>query len=220
MDVFEKYKQEYKLIVGSLASIITAFILSITDKYFISPTVTKIVVVIFVILLVYFGNAFLDNRIENSVWLRRLLLGKNFIEGYYYDFTIDKETNSVKHGVLFCIDYFKGLYKANGVTYSSDGKKIATWKSNSCCFSQDTLYIHYISFTDYSNFFIENGLMQLQFEQPPTSYTGFYIDFTNSFRFLITGKKVTKEQLKEYKNFSNEDNRRNFIVEFLKQNHL
>ena len=62
--------------------------------------------------------------------------------------------------------------------------------------------------------------MQLQFEQPPTSYTGFYIDFTNSFRFLITGKKVTKEQLKEYKNFSNEDNRRNFIVEFLKQDHL
>ena len=73
-DVFEKYKQEYKLIVGSLASIFTAFILSITDKYFISPTVTKIVVVIFVILLVYFGNAFLDNRIENSVWLFYFLI--------------------------------------------------------------------------------------------------------------------------------------------------
>lgn len=217
MDVFEKYKEGYKIIVASLASIITAFLLTATGHYFTNQIFAKIIIVTLVILVMYLGNTLIDKFIDNSVVLRKILMGKKFIEGFYYDISIDKNSRTIKHGVLFRLTYENGLYKANGVTYNLEGNKVATWKSNGSCFTQDALFIQYESYTDYSNSFIEHGLMQLQFDQPPTSYTGFYIDYTNSLRFLIRGVKVTDTQLKDHNNFTLEENRHIFLLEILKK---
>lgn len=217
MQFLEKYRREYKLISATTASIFTSLFIEKYASLFKDKTLAYVTIVVFVIIIVAIGNSILDYVIDESVKVRKLLLGKHFIEGYWYDLSIDKTTKSIKHGVVFKIDYNKGSYELHGISYNRDGERIATWKSISCTFLENVLFVQYESHTEYSATFIEHGVLQMQFETPANSYTGFYFDFSNSIKYIIAGRRIGDNLLKQYNNFSDTSDKESFLDEIMKK---
>lgn len=217
MQTFENYRREYKVISATVASILTTFLIDTYSSQFKSNTLAYSTIIIGVILTVLIGNYIVDYIIDDSVEVRRVMMGRNFIEGYWYDLSIDQQSKTAKHGVLFKIDYEKGNYVLYGVTYNRQGDRVATWKSISCTFLNKILFVQYESHTEYSATFIEHGVLQIHFETPANSYTGFYFDFSNSIRFLISGKKVSKNELKNQNEFRDTIDKEKFIVDIMKK---
>jgi hypothetical protein len=213
MNWFENYRREYKLISASVAAVITSVLLEKTDFLFEKQhNLQFLVVVVFVIVIVSIGNSIIDTSIEKSNYIRKIIMGSHYIEGYYYDLSVDIANSLVKHAVLFKIEYFEGEFHVNGVTYDPKGHRVATWKSNSCTYQDRIIYIQYESHTEYSKTGIETGLLQLQFENPAFSYSGFYFDLTNNIKFIINGIKVDKQELKEYNYFDRPDKKKAFLI--------
>lgn len=217
MKIFENYRREYKVVSATIASILTTFLIDKYASQFKNDGIAYSTIIIAVVLAVLIGNYIVDYIIDDSVRVRKLLMGKDFIEGYWYDLSIDKTSKSVKHGVLFKIDYEKGNYVLHGITYNRQGDRIATWKSISCTFFEKILFVQYESHTEYSATFIEHGVLQIHFETPANSYTGFYFDFSNSIRFIITGRKVSKNEIKNNNNFSDTLDKEKFLLEVMKR---
>lgn len=203
------------MISATIASILTTFLIDKYSNQFKTDTLAYATIITAVILIVVIGNYILDYIIDDSVRIRKFLMGKDFIEGYWYDLSIDKANRSVKHGVLFKLDYEKGNYVLHGLTYNRQGDRIATWKSISCTFFEKILFVQYESHTEYSQTFIEHGVLQIHFETPANSYTGFYFDFSNSIRFIITGRRVQKDELKNYNSFSDTTDKEKFLLEIM-----
>lgn len=212
MQFFENYRREYKVISATIASILTTFLIDKFANQFKSDALAYSTIIVAVILIVLIGNYLIDYLIDNSVKVRKLLMGKDFIEGYWYDVSFDKTTNVIKHSVLFKIDFEKEQYVLHGVSYSSQGERIATWKSTSCTYFDRVLFVQYESHTELAEAFIEHGVLQMQFETPPNSYTGFYLDLANSVRSIISGKRVTDEELKANHNFNDITNKEEFLI--------
>jgi uncharacterized membrane protein YwzB len=215
MQIFENYRREYKVVSATVASILTTFLIDKYASQFKSDGLAYSTIIIAVVLIVLIGNYVLDYVIDDSVQLRKLLMGKDFIEGYWYDLSIDKPNKAIKHGVLFKISYEKGNYVLHGITYNRQGDRIATWKSISCTFFDKILFVQYESHTDYSATFIEHGVLQIHFETPANSYTGFYFDFSNSIRFIISGRKVSKEETRDYNGFNDIVDKEKFLMEVM-----
>jgi len=220
MNRFENYKSSCKLFSASIAAIITPMLIDRAELYFGNQHVLLFwIVVALVIVFVTALNYFFDKAIEKSSYVRRLIMGSHYIEGYYYDLSIENIPSSidctkstVKHGVLVKIEYYDGGFHINGVTYDAKGHRLATWKSNSCTYQDRIVYAQYESHTEYSKTGIETGLLQLQFENPPYSYSGFYFDITNNIQVIISGINVDKKQLKEYNYFNRPEMKRAFLI--------
>lgn len=218
MNWFENHKREYRTVLATIAAILTFYLNEQVEQSFPNGHNLKyILVIVLVVITTTLFNNLLDKLIDKSVGLRRILLGSNFIEGYYYDLSVDIEKYIVRHGVLFNVEYEDGGFKANGVTYDRKGNRKATWKSISCTYQDRVLYIQYESHTDYSNTGIEMGLLQLQFEKPANSYSGFYFDMANQKKYNITGCRVTKEELKNFGLFKNTDHKKQFILKKIEE---
>lgn len=215
MQFFENYRREYKLVSAAAASILTSFLIEKYVILFKSDVLAYVTIVVFVLIIVLIFNTIIDYFIDHSVRLRKQLMGKDFIEGYWYDLSIDKVNKEVKHGVLFKIDYDKGNYVLHGITFNKQGDRVATWKSISCTFFEKVLFVQYESHTEYSATFIEHGVLQIHFESPANSYNGFYFDFSNSIRYIISGHKITREQLAENNDFQNTVDKEKFLMEVM-----
>jgi hypothetical protein len=207
----------YKLTIGAIASILATFLMDYLSGRFESKSISIIIMLAIVSIIIVSINYLAENIMEKSPLVRKLVLGSDYIEGYWYDITYDSNNILPSHGVIMLISYKDGTYVVNGTSYNGDGKRIATFRSDNSIYKDKTLYIKYESFTDYNPNIVELGIMQFQFENPPNSYSGFYIDYSKTIRQAITGSRVEKSELQNNNNFRTSNDKLAFIHNKLKE---
>ncbi len=133
----------------------------------------------------------IEGLLEKSEAIRKLIASDQFIEGYWFDISIDRSARVVHHGSLITIRWRDGGFVLNGVEFDPDGNRICTFRSTSTAFVNRVLTFSYEAHSESFNQAIETGIDQLQFDNPPQSYTGFYFDFTKTIDFRIQGSRIT-----------------------------
>ena len=208
----------YKLIIGAIASLLATLLMDYLTLRVESKSIAMIIVIAIISIIIVTLNYLTENVMEKSSFVRKLVFGSDYIEGYWYDISYDNGTILPAHGVIMLISYRKGVYVVNGTSYNEKGKRIATFRSDNSIYKDKTLYLKYESFTDYNPNIVELGIMQFQFENPPNSYSGFYIDYSKTIRNAITGTRIDRLELKQYNNFRTSLDKLKFIHEKLKIN--
>jgi hypothetical protein len=212
MNNFESFRTVYNLIIVTITSVLTVYLLSYYESKIKGKKLSTLFVVISVSILIVVLNYSVEKLIDNNASVRKWIDPDNFIEGYWYDITSD--STGVTHGVVMKISYENGNYLVTGETMNLSGEHYATFKSTSIVYSNRVLFFNFETYN--SNNYLDQGIDQLQFGIPPDSYTGFYLNYHypgGTKIFAVTGTKVKDEELKYYNNFKSIDDKKKFLYE-------
>jgi len=220
MDQFRRFNNAYRLLVAALVSVLTTLLFDYLNRTFESRAAALAALLILVTLFVTVLNAALEVAIEKSTFLRKLIAGSEFIEGFWHDVSVDP-SKSVTHGVLFQVRFEHDRFAVSGSSFDPQGNHIATFRSINAAYSDRVLHFRYESHTAYSEQETETGVVELQFDNPPSSYSGFYFDYSNKVRFRVHGSKAPAQAIRAYHSFSDINDKRAFVVqEIRKMQHL
>jgi hypothetical protein len=201
-----------KFIVATISSITTGYFINLLSESIHNTNFIIFLSLLITIVIIGLLNYLVENLIDHSSRIRKMLLGDDYIEGYWYDITLGNNKEML-WATLVHIYYDKGALKVNGLQYRESGDKVCVFKSTYAVYHDKTLFFEYRSLTNAIDNFVEHGITQQLFENPAQAYTGFYIDYTNSLRFLIHGIKVTKGELKKHNNLKQTVNRKQYLLE-------
>jgi len=220
MKKLTQFNTTYKLVVASLASIISVAMNDLLAAKINSKPATFVLVMSIVVIATLALGILVENLVDNSRLVRRIIAGNDFIEGYWYDLSVDSETRLAKHGVLFNIFYMDNGFHLSGITFNSSGARVATFRSKRAIYQDRVLFYEYESHTEYVPTSIEAGVAQIQFEYPPNSYTGFYFDYTRTISSRVTGIRVSSKSVKDFNGFKTTDDKRAFVVKKIEESNL
>lgn len=212
MKKIKQINSVYRTVIGTIATILTTFVLSELTSDMSDKKYAVLLTIISVSVIILLLNTLAEKLFENSTAIRRILFGNDFIEGWWYDITLTEDSKEPRHGVLIEIAYSDYEYEVFGSSFDVDGRQIATFKSNHSNYSNRVLFFQYESHTNYQKSFVELGINQICFDNPPHSYTGFYIDYGDSMRFVIAGQKIPLKELKEFNGFKDFGGKKQFIL--------
>lgn len=210
-----------------IQNIITA-ILGVTSLYFIDilgrslgNIFAIIVLIIIVILLSTLLREFLIILIERSLWLRKVISGKHFIEGVWIDKTFDIYDNQrIISSSIFSLFYEDGELRYRGEIFDSEGNSVGSFWSSSTHYSESEHSIR-SSFTgkilypqhDEVNLF---GFAEYTFTPTDTnaiSFHGYALDNLEGKKRVIQSVKLLDH--KRVKNINNPQIRKEIIQEFI-----
>ncbi len=217
MERLKKLDNLYKLIIGTVATILTTFILDDLTQRLGDKGYATLMTILAVTVIILVMNFVLESLFENSVLLRKMLFGDDFIEGYWYDITFNQKTKKVRHSVLFSIFYEGGQIKVSGLGYDPQGNRVGTFKSTESSYSNRVLFYQYESHTNYNQGFIEIGVSQLCFDKPANSYSGFYLDYSDKMRFNVNGDRVPASIMDEHNGFKTNEDKKAFILKNIEE---
>lgn len=201
-----------KFVLASLSSTIISFLLLIIEKSISNNNLVGFITIISAIIIIGLLNFFIVLIIEKSKLLRRLVIGKDFIEGFWYEIVYNEE-RTIKWATLINIFYESNELKVNGISFYENGRKVAVFKSSHSNYYDLSLVFQYVAHTEAVPNFIEHGFTELMFENPATSFSGFFIDHTNSLRNTVHGVKVSLTDFRKYNKFRSEDEKKRFLIE-------
>jgi hypothetical protein len=211
MDQFRRFNNAYRLLVAALVSVLSTVLFDYLNRTLGGRGAALAALLLLVTVFVTLFNAALEVAIEKSTLLRKLIAGSEFIEGYWHDVSVDA-AKLVAHGVLFQVRFENDRFAVSGSTFDPQGNHIATFRSINAAYSDRVLHFRYESHTAYSEQQTETGVVELQFDKPPSSYSGFYFDYSNKIRFRVHGTKVADEAVREYHSFGDIGDKRAFVV--------
>jgi hypothetical protein len=212
MDAIGRVNGIYRLFVATIASAASAILIDDLQNIFKSRSIALLALLVVVSLTVILLNETLEQIVEKSVTVRKLIAGDDFIEGFWYDLSLDNVNRKVVHGAIFRIRFKDGELKVDGVSFDPGGNRIATFTSSSAVYSNRLFYFEYRGMNDEYQELVETGLTQLQFDAPPQSYSGFYFDYTASIHSRVHGHKVDEDTLKRNRSFTLPDAKRDFML--------
>jgi hypothetical protein len=217
MGKLERFNNIYRLFVATAISAAATLVLDHLQKLIRERSLQWVVLLVLVALLLFVVDQIFEGLFEKSEKMREWIAGDEFIEGYWYDISIDRTKNQVHHGSLNRIWWEDGAFIVGGVEYDPHGTRVATFRSTTTAFAKGVLTFQYESHGESFNQVIEKGVDQIQFDNPPLSYTGFYFDFTGAVSFRINGSKVDKASLEKHNCFRDLQSKQSFIVEQIQE---
>jgi hypothetical protein len=210
----QEFKTIYELVVGTVSSLCTALFLGYLNEKIKNKRLSTFFTVLTVSVLIIGADFLIKNLIENSSTVRKLIDSDNYVEGYWYETTVD--TNSVvKHETFVEIKYSDGNLNITGETFDTLGNSYANFKSTTLAYDDKKLFFQYTSFN--SKHGIGQGFDQFQFNSPPNGYKGFVYSSTAQKYFPIEGTKIDESDLKKYNNFNTTPDKKKFALDLIKR---
>ena len=207
MGGFQEFLELYQIIIVTISSIATIFFLKVLEDKITDKSIKIVVVVVLVSIGLVITNYAIGNLVENSPKVRKWIDKDNFIEGYYFDITLQDTTG---HATILNIKYKDGEYLVFGDTFDSNWEHLSTFQSEQSVYSDRVLYFTFEAYPDDSPTI--RGIDQLQFSLPPNSYSGFYINYMENPEFQnIKGARISDETVKKYNNFEEITDKSDFI---------
>ncbi len=99
MKKIDNFRSWYTATVASSFCILVAVYIPEASKVF-GLQISSLIAFIFVIIAVLSFQKILDLSIDSSKLIRRLILGNNFVEGYWVDYSVLNRTGKVIGGAL------------------------------------------------------------------------------------------------------------------------
>lgn len=157
--------------------------------------ITLFSIVLFVVLSSI--NWSVTKMVENNEWLRRLILGKHFVEGRWIQ-RIDRESLDDRPPIfsLVYISFDKNVYKISGESFDSNGLFTANFQSQFSDYSQHILkYPFTVSTLEVKDKKIF-GTSKLTFsltDEYPNRYLGLVYSNIREKPVTVIGKKIAKK---------------------------
>lgn len=198
----EKIKQcvdIFKTAFSTIIAIITGFY---SQKYlFDNPDLNfavLVVIAICVFIIMSSANICFNLFVNTPLWVRRNLLGKHFIEGYWLQAISSKSLpNRAPIHSLVYISFDRNQYTVSGYSYNAESKLIAKFSSQSSEYNKHKLKYPFSvtseEIKDYNIF----GFSELDFssiEKYPTEYLGHVYSNIRDSTVMVYAKKISNEE--------------------------
>lgn len=193
MDRFQRFNNYARVALASVASAVAVLILDATSAFLKNRLLGGVAAVLFVSILALVGSNILETAVEKSIRMRRWIAEDDFIEGWWIDLADEPTGGSHRHASIQQITYREGTFDVSGSSFLRSGERLATWSSVACHYSRRTLFVVYEAQTSLVGGGFERGLVQMQFDRPPTSYSGYLHDFSGQVIRSLRGEKVSND---------------------------
>jgi hypothetical protein len=192
MTKLDQFSKTLVVIAAAVAGACTPLIFDLLQ-----PSASKGVASIIVFILLLFGLFLFQMVIENiaahSARVRRLILGRCFVEGYWCDTSRDASGNLIGAACIF-IYQDDGKIKISGTTLKANDGMYASWDVKFASLRERTLSYAFESHTSSATSVVELGYAELKFSHGaglPTSYSGFFFDTTHKELITLEGFRVS-----------------------------
>lgn len=152
--------------------------------------------VLIILFITYKSLIFLSEyAISNSIHLRKLIFGKDFIEGTWVDVLIDNNLKKYLWPAILHIYYEKKKINIKGYIYIGNVKS-GEWTSETSVYSDNKLVYSYSGFLSIGQPKIEKGLSEYHFAQEkpfPKYFFGILTDPIYKYKLSIEGEKISDE---------------------------
>ncbi len=146
---------------------------------YIVNSITLYVISLFIVIAFYkISVIIIENFIENSFKLRKIIFGNEFIEGIWVDVLLNNLTKEYLWASVLQIYFHKKQMHVKGLIYV-DNMKIGEWKSVTSVYSEFFLFYSYMGTFSLGQPKTESGLSEYNFIQSthfPKNFTGTLID--------------------------------------------
>jgi hypothetical protein len=186
------------IVAASLVSLLTGPIFDLLRPGLGKGGASAAVLVLLVITLVAVQTAF-DNLVEHVSFVRRLLLGKSFVEGYWVDVSKNPENEIVGLACLF-IDFQEGELAISGTTARGIDSVNGSWDTTFAVLVGGTLAYSFLAHTSASASAVETGYGELSFVHGyglPTNYSGYFFDTAHKKLITLCGSRITDPRIIE-----------------------
>jgi|688.fasta_scaffold18989_10 hypothetical protein len=205
MKKLAKFERTYTLVVMTVAAFLGRSVTNYLGSKLTSPSLTFTLLATLLVVSVVISDKILGALIEISPMLRRWICGSDFIEGWWYDVTLNEDRTSIHHVVIYNIYFEGGTLRLSGYSLDVEGRTRATFRSRTASYNERNLFIEYEGSGDLIPHKIEVGVMSLHFGYPANSYTGFYFDYAGTIGAQVAGRKLDESVLKEYGDLQSAD---------------
>ena len=204
METVQTFQSWVKTIVTSSIGVVSGFLINEMTQ---SQEITWLIVIsgiVFVVIMEKSLGWILEELIEQSLLLRKLILGKHFIEGYWVERVIHSSDPSLNYGYsLINIAYSKSGYLVEGEILDSQcSDSIGNFQSKHAKYTNGSLEYFFsgINVTDVNDKTIV-GTTEFLFSyglKYPTRLKGKIIDTKNKSVLKLEAEKLGKSWLDKY----------------------
>jgi len=212
MDRLDRFETGYRLVLASVAAAGMELLRGYFDTFFPSGGAAFAVTLLVVLFIVFVLNALLESLVDRAPWLRRLIMGPDHIEGWWFDISRDPESGRPTHGMLVEIRRQDGEYRSTGVAFGADGSRLATTTSQDAVYSDRVLRYRYTSTYTRGRRNTDQGLVEMRFDSPAVSYAGAYYEIGDVLGFGLSGRRVDRRTVKRHRRFRDVEDKRAFIA--------
>ena len=198
MERFSRFNDTTRVALASISSALAVLLLDAATHLFGSRLWGGVVAVLVVSLLALAGDTAVQSLFSRSVRLRKWVAGDDFVEGWWMDTARNADGGPPTHAAIQHVTFGEGGFDVSGASFLPSGEKLATWSSVACSYERRTLYVIYEAQTGLIDGGFERGLVQMQFDSPPNSYTGYLTDFSGRVTRRIAGQRITDAELAQH----------------------
>jgi hypothetical protein len=211
MDRFQRFNNNARVAVASLAAAVAVLVADAAGAFLNHKLLGGVAAVLFVSLMALIVSTTLDRAVDKSKRIRRWIAKDDFVEGWWIDSAKDPVSGSITHVAIQQITYREGSFYVSGSSYLRGGDRLATWSSVACAYSHRTLFVVYEAQTELVGGGFERGLVQMQFDAPPTSYSGHLHDFSGQVTRSLRGDMISDVELLQHNGLQNVADRLSFL---------
>lgn len=131
--------------------------------------------------------------ISQSRFLRRFVMGRSYVEGYWFDVVTVPEVKSVREFGIIEIEYMEGRLFVSGTLYDVSFRRIGSFTTYLSRFSDQKLEYAYSRRAEHDKLEEASGLGEYKFtrEKPkPLTFNGSFFDSALDKRVLVTGNRI------------------------------
>lgn len=215
MQRFSKFSSLYGATITAMVSVGAVLIQDAlkSSNLNLAPAVNFVIVIVISVIFMQTMGAIATTLIDTWSWLRKLLLGRAYMEGYWVDITFDPDRKLVLFGALSKFGYKNGQMIAASETFNCNGEQLGTFETRSFEYTEDGLKYGYGGFPrSATNKDKQAGYGELQFgvhTRMPSEFSGFYIDTGFRKVLLFEGVKIDDHTLERIS--SNIEEKREFL---------
>jgi hypothetical protein len=184
-----------------------------------SPMLLIALELFLLLLIVPIAQALVDLLLDRSQWLRRLVMGKSFIEGKWKDAVYTRDSSGHLTGGILNIALVDGKYRVEGETFNEVGERIGAFISSISELDEDANKLEYVflKIMDKADQYSFGGTSEYSFitaNQPRKTFEGLYRKNGDLTAYRLRGELLTRDERKQSQTA---EGRIKIVVDYIKQ---
>jgi hypothetical protein len=196
MDSYNNFLSWFQATNATVCAVASLFLSEFLESK-LGKGISLIITLILVVITFRILENLLDLSIDKFLWLRKLIFGKQFIEGHWVDIVTTDNNSKILYGGLIFIEFEKGKIVFSGTSFTPDGKQFGTFTTSSSDFSNYKLKVSYSGITTEFSTSKVVGYGEFQFDRGskcPTTYSGFYFEFSDKMIINVQARKIVDRE--------------------------
>lgn len=197
MERFNKFSAWYKATLTGVTSVGAIFIQQYLATLNVAKYIQFLTIAIVAVIFVQIMHSAAEILVNNWRPIRRFLLGRAYLEGFWVDISFDPEEKAVLYGAFSRIYYKDGQVMSDDETFDANGEFRGSFEIKSFEYTENSLKYGFKGLTRVlSNKDLQFGYGEMQFgvrRGVPQRYAGFYFDSIARKMIFFEGEKLSPQ---------------------------